>query len=310
MATGGNDPFLGSNTRNLLQHVLSPKIVSDGSNGYAVKLDLINVDNIYASGSIYASGGTIGGGGGGTGPTGPAGGPRGATGSTGPTGLVGSPGVTGPTGQGITGSTGPIGPTGVTGFRGATGAGITGSTGPTGVTGPKGDTGVGVPIGGSSGQVLTKNSATNYDTIWATPSAGGGSSSFVATLKFGVGSAYGFNATTGNVGISGLTTLGTFVYGTSDDSVFTINLADKYNITKVGGVLPIIVYTAYYYDSPSNTYINQQRQMGAPTTASNCALITVLNGVLKFSNMNQTTFPYTANDSSNYALYLYLQVLN
>ena len=44
MATGGNDPFLGSNTRNLLQHVLSPKIVSDGCNGYVVKLDMINVD--------------------------------------------------------------------------------------------------------------------------------------------------------------------------------------------------------------------------------------------------------------------------
>jgi hypothetical protein len=308
MATGGNDPFLGSNTRNLLQHVLSPKIVSDGSNGYVVKLDMINIDNIYASGNIYGAGGSIGGGGNGsTGPTGPAGGPRGDTGAT---GVTGPKGVTGPTGQGITGSTGPIGPTGVTGYLGATGPGLTGSTGTTGPTGPKGDNGVGVPTGGSSGQVLTKNSATNYDTIWATPSSGGGSSSFVAILKFGVGSAYGFNATTGNVGISGLTTLGTFVYGTSDDSIFTINLADKYNITKSGGVLPIIVYTSYYYDSPSNTYYNQQRQMGAPTTASNCAVIAVKNGVLTFSNMNQTTFPYTANDSSNYALYLYLQVLN
>jgi hypothetical protein len=269
---------------------------------------MINIDNIYASGNIYGAGGSIGGGGNGsTGPTGPAGGPRGDTGAT---GVTGPKGVTGPTGQGITGSTGPIGPTGVTGYLGATGPGLTGSTGTTGPTGPKGDNGVGVPTGGSSGQVLTKNSATNYDTIWATPSSGGGSSSFVAILKFGVGSAYGFNATTGNVGISGLTTLGTFVYGTSDDSIFTINLADKYNITKSGGVLPIIVYTSYYYDSPSNTYYNQQRQMGASTTASNCAVIAVKNGVLTFSNMNQTTFPYTANDSSNYALYLYLQVLN
>jgi hypothetical protein len=31
-----------------------------------------------------------------------------------------------------------------------------------------------VPVGGTSGQVLTKNSATDYDTRWATPSAGGG----------------------------------------------------------------------------------------------------------------------------------------
>jgi len=57
MSGNGNDPFSGSSTRNLLQHTLSPKIVSDGSNGYTVKVDLINVDNIYATGSVYSSGG-------------------------------------------------------------------------------------------------------------------------------------------------------------------------------------------------------------------------------------------------------------
>jgi len=65
MAGNGNDPFSGSNVRNILEHVLSPKIVSDGTNGYTVALDLINVDNIYATGTIYANGTT--------GPTGPAG---------------------------------------------------------------------------------------------------------------------------------------------------------------------------------------------------------------------------------------------
>uniref|UniRef100_A0A6C0AJA9 K1 capsule-specific polysaccharide lyase C-terminal domain-containing protein n=1 Tax=viral metagenome TaxID=1070528 RepID=A0A6C0AJA9_9ZZZZ len=60
MSGNGNDPFSGSSTRNLLQHTLSPKIVSDGSNGYTVKVDLINVDNIYATGSIYSSGGVVG----------------------------------------------------------------------------------------------------------------------------------------------------------------------------------------------------------------------------------------------------------
>jgi hypothetical protein len=65
MAGNGNDPFSGSNVRNILEHVLSPKIVSDGINGYTVAIDLINVDNIYATGTIYANGST--------GPTGPAG---------------------------------------------------------------------------------------------------------------------------------------------------------------------------------------------------------------------------------------------
>jgi hypothetical protein len=34
--------------------------------------------------------------------------------------------------------------------------------------------GSGVPVGGTQGQVLTKYSSTNYDTIWSTPSGGGG----------------------------------------------------------------------------------------------------------------------------------------
>jgi len=49
--------------------------------------------------------------------------------------------------------------------------GIPGTQGPTGPTGPAGSPGtpgVGVPAGGSSGQVLQKSSATNYDTQWAT----------------------------------------------------------------------------------------------------------------------------------------------
>lgn len=60
MSGGGNDPFSGSNTRNLLQHLVSPKIVENGTGGYEVRVDLTNVDNIYASGTIYGGGGGIG----------------------------------------------------------------------------------------------------------------------------------------------------------------------------------------------------------------------------------------------------------
>lgn len=59
MSTGGNDPFSGSNTRNLLQHIISPKIVSDGSSGYGVKTDLINIDNVYISGRFFDTDGQI-----------------------------------------------------------------------------------------------------------------------------------------------------------------------------------------------------------------------------------------------------------
>jgi hypothetical protein len=56
MSTGpGNDPFSGSTTRKILQHIVSPKIVNDGSGGYTVKTDLINVDQAFAE-SVFARG--------------------------------------------------------------------------------------------------------------------------------------------------------------------------------------------------------------------------------------------------------------
>jgi Concanavalin A-like lectin/glucanases superfamily/Collagen triple helix repeat (20 copies) len=86
---------------------------------------------------------------------------RGATGATGPTGPAG------PTGP--TGATGPAGPTGATGP-----AGPIGPTGPAGSTGATGPAGQGVAAGGAAGQVLKKNSSTDYDTHWADESGGSG----------------------------------------------------------------------------------------------------------------------------------------
>ncbi len=136
-----------------------------------------------------------------TGATGPTG-PTGATGATGPKGDKGDTGDTGPAGPtGATGPTGPTGATGATGPAGADGAdgasayevavangftgteaewldslvgptgatGATGPTGPTGATGATGSTGPagpGVAAGGTTGQILAKNSATDYDTEW------------------------------------------------------------------------------------------------------------------------------------------------
>jgi len=61
MTTPGNDPFSGTNTRDLLQHVISPKIVSDGSSGYTVKTDLINIDDAYVTDQVKAKSVTISG---------------------------------------------------------------------------------------------------------------------------------------------------------------------------------------------------------------------------------------------------------
>jgi len=82
-------------------------------------------------------------------------------------GAAGPPGPPGPIGPPGADSTvpGPPGPQGAKGDKGD--PGNPGSPGPPGPAGP------GVPIGGGTGQVLTKNSATDYDTIWSTPAAAG-----------------------------------------------------------------------------------------------------------------------------------------
>lgn len=96
-------------------------------------------------------------------------GPPGPQGERGP---AGERGETGPKGDtGATGDTGPQGERGETGPKGDTGA--TGQTGPQGPQGVPGQDGVGVPAGGTAGQVLAKASGTDYDTEWTTPDPGG-----------------------------------------------------------------------------------------------------------------------------------------
>lgn len=85
-----------------------------------------------------------------------------AEGLPGPAGPAGPAGDPGP--QGIAGVAGPTGPAGP--------AGATGPAGPAGANGTNGTNGVGVPTGGTTGQVLAKSSSADYATQWVTPSAG------------------------------------------------------------------------------------------------------------------------------------------
>ena len=62
-------------------------------------------------------------------------------------------------GSSIPGPAGPMGPQGL--------------TGPQGPAGTPGANGQGVPVGGTTGQVLAKVDATDYNTQWVTPSTGG-----------------------------------------------------------------------------------------------------------------------------------------
>lgn len=104
-------------------------------------------------------------------------GPQGIQGIQGPQGIQGEKGDTGEQGpkgdNGDTGAQGPKGDTGATGAQGPKGdTGPQGETGATGATGPQGPAGVGVPAGGTTGQVLKKASGTDYDAEWANPSDG------------------------------------------------------------------------------------------------------------------------------------------
>ena len=126
----GNDPFLtsGGNSKSVFQHIVTPKFYNNENGESVLKVDLVNVDNIYASGTFYSPDGVLG---------------KGFTGDTGPQGIQGIQGVTGSTGpQGIHGSTGPQGIQGVQGVTGPSGSqGIQGPTGYTGPQGPQGDQG-------------------------------------------------------------------------------------------------------------------------------------------------------------------------
>jgi hypothetical protein len=119
--------------------------------------------------------------------TAPVAGPQGDPGDTGPQGDPGDPGADGatilsgtaaPTTEGVDGdyyfrtTTGMFyGPKASGSWPSGTSlVGPTGATGATGATGSTGAAGQGVPTGGSTNQVLAKNSGMNYDTAWVTPS--------------------------------------------------------------------------------------------------------------------------------------------
>lgn len=95
-----------------------------------------------------------------------------AGGSIGPQGPAGAQGIQGEQGiQGIQGETGPQGPAGSNGSNGINGT--NGTNGTNGIDGTDGADGVGVPAGGTAGQVLSKIDSTNYNTQWVDQSSGG-----------------------------------------------------------------------------------------------------------------------------------------
>jgi hypothetical protein len=83
---------------------------------------------------------------------------------------------------------------------------LRGATGATGATGDPGADGQGVPVGGTAGQVLTKQSGTDFDADWETPSGGGGSGALVLLESHTASASSSLDFTTRNAaGQSGAT---------------------------------------------------------------------------------------------------------
>lgn len=155
---------------------------------YIIKLNT----GVEKEGTIRFAAGGLRGSAGSTGPTGPQGPPNGFTGATGVMGATGPGGgatgprgFTGATGVGTQGFTGATGVAGTQGFTGPTGVGTTGASGPRGFTGATGVAGVGIIAGGTTNQVLSKNSNTDYDLKWATVSGGSGQATFFNVKTYG-----------------------------------------------------------------------------------------------------------------------------
>ena len=198
-----------------------------------------------------------------------------------------STGAQGP--QGSTGFTGFTGVTGFTGFTGSPGSfSATGSTGIQGITGYTGPQGI---PGGPGGPTGDKG-----------PTGDPGPNSRYGIIKVPASTA-NFNFSTA---VSTLpSSFGVFNIGSSDGSTFTITLNGAYTLSN----LPFYDVTAYVYSSTAG-YINCQRQFGTQTGVSS-AYITLNSTVttLTFNYITKTNFPYTANDSNGYALYICFNII-
>jgi hypothetical protein len=112
--------------------------------------------------------------------------------------------------------------TSLAGADGATGpAGPTGSTGTTGPAGATGATGPGVVPGGTSGQILSKHSNTDYDTAWIDPPVTGAIAPDGITTGLSVSvSGLSVSVTAGQWRIAGT------VYQTTSTTSLTLSTAD------------------------------------------------------------------------------------
>lgn len=145
------------------------------------------------------------------------------------------------------------------------------------IAGPQGDKGEGVPIGGTTGQVLAKASATDYDTAWIDGGGGGvgvalsGSSSLYVTksatyviTNYSSFSAYSVAASAGTVSITGDTI--TYDAPSTDGTTTLTVTVDGTDYTFSVTVLPAGVDTPSI-TSPTNGAVDQPESVTVESTA-------------------------------------------
>lgn len=195
---------------------------------------------------------------------------------------------------GIAGPTGPQGPAGPAGPQGP--QGIQGETGPTGATGPAGPTGpagVGVPVGGTTNQVLAKASATDYDTVWVTPSAGGGSGDVVGPASATNSNVVLFDGTTGKLIKDSGANLSSYLLTATAATTYQPLDGDLTAIAALAGTTGLVRKTA------ANTYSLDTATYLTSITSGN---VTTALGYTPANKAGDTfTGPVTVNGAVNFS---------
>jgi hypothetical protein len=208
--------------------------------------------------------------------------------TTGPAGNDGAAGAQGPQGEpGAAGAQGPAGNDGAAGAQGPQGEpGAAGAQGPAGNDGAAGDPGVGVPTGGTVGQVLAKIDSTDYSTEWVTPASGSGPTNEITNTS-PEGSIYSVS-----VGTDGVVTMTTARGGIEFGAMPEVGGPSHFHIMRPAGQNSS---TDLYFGDDYN-YVKMPGLYGSnPTTQQGVEIGSSINegtvSVWKFGTDGTTTFP-------------------